>query len=103
MDQFPQMLYRAGGSEQAHGGNFSTLVVGDAEAFSAALADGWHETTTAAVQAGSKPAEVVPEVPDDAPPTREELEAKAHELGIKFDGRWGDKKLSDAIAAKLAA
>jgi len=38
---------------------------------------------------------------DDAPPTREELEAKATELGIKFDGRTKDKKLGQLIQDKL--
>lgn len=38
---------------------------------------------------------------ESAPPTRDELERKATELGIKFDGRTSDKKLSAAIEAKL--
>ena len=38
-----------------------------------------------------------------APPTREELEAKAKELGVKFDGRTGDAKLSALIEEKLKA
>lgn len=37
----------------------------------------------------------------DAPPTRDELERKAAELKIKFDGRTSDKKLSAAIEAAL--
>jgi hypothetical protein len=42
------------------------------------------------------------EVPDeDAPPTRAELEAKATELGIPFNGRTSDKKLSGLIATAL--
>lgn len=63
-------------------------------------------------QAAAQPAEAVqpeteaaqPEtVPDDnAAPTRSELEAKAKQLGIKFDGRTGDKKLGQLIEAKLA-
>lgn len=97
MDQFPQMLYRAGGPEQLHGGNFATLTVDSAEALEAALADGWHESTPAALKA-MEPAEPV----EPAAPSRAEMEQKATELGIKFDGRWGDKKLADAIAAKLA-
>ena len=47
-----------------------------------------------------KPVEAV--VPDEnAPPTREELEAKATELGIPFNGRTSDKKLSGLIATAL--
>lgn len=34
----------------------------------------------------------------NAPPTRAELEQKANELGIKFDGRTTDKKLAAKIA-----
>jgi hypothetical protein len=41
-------------------------------------------------------------VPDDgAPVTRAELEAKATELGIPFNGRTSDKKLSGLIATAL--
>jgi hypothetical protein len=42
-----------------------------------------------------------PIVESDAPPTREEMSIKAHELGIKFDGRTSDKKLSSLIATAL--
>jgi len=48
----------------------------------------------------AEPVEAV--VPDEnAPPTREELEAKATELGIPFNGRTSDKKLSGLIATAL--
>lgn len=40
-------------------------------------------------------------VESDAPPTREEMAIKARELGIKFDGRTSDKKLSSLIATTL--
>lgn len=38
----------------------------------------------------------------EAATTREELEAKAAELGIEFDKRLGDKKLAALIADKLS-
>jgi len=38
---------------------------------------------------------------DDAPPTRAELEAKADELGIRYDGRTTDKRLKERIEDKL--
>ena len=94
MDQFPQMLYKAGGPEEIHGGQFSTLIVGDAGALEVALASGWHETTAQAV---------APAEPDEGAPTRAELEQKAAELGIKIDGRWSDKRLSAEIEVKLSA
>jgi len=37
----------------------------------------------------------------DSAPTREEMTIKARELGIKFDGRTSDKKLSLLIATAL--
>ena len=41
-------------------------------------------------------------VEDEAAPTREELEAKATELGIRFDGRTKDKKLGQLIQDRLS-
>ena len=38
---------------------------------------------------------------EDAPPTRAELETKAKELGIRFDGRTRDKKLGQLIHDRL--
>lgn len=40
-------------------------------------------------------------IDENAPPTREELETKATELGIPFNGRTTDKKLSGLIATAL--
>jgi uncharacterized protein (DUF1697 family) len=37
----------------------------------------------------------------ESAPTREEMTIKARELGIKFDGRTSDKKLSSLIATAL--
>jgi hypothetical protein len=41
-------------------------------------------------------------IDEDAFPTREELEAKATELGIRFDGRTKDKKLGQLIQDRLS-
>ncbi len=57
------------------------------------LAEGWFKTVPEAL--------APKEVQDNAPPTREELELKATELGIKFDGRTGDAKLAKLIAEKV--
>lgn len=55
-------------------------------------------------QAHAKAAQVDPEpASDDAAPTRAELEAKATELGIRFDGRTKDKKLGQLIQDRLSA
>jgi hypothetical protein len=56
------------------------------------------------VKATPAPAPVVEPEPisDDAEPTRAELEAKATELGIRFDGRTKDKKLGQLIQDRLS-
>lgn len=56
--------------------------------FAQVKADGWFLTME---EAANPPV-------SDAPPTRDELEEKARDLGIKFDGRTSDKKLAAAIA-----
>lgn len=63
-----------------------------------------REQAEAAAKAQAQAVEVVDTSSEDnAPPTREELEAKAKELGIRFDGRTGDKKLGQLIQDRLSA
>jgi len=63
-----------------------------------------REQAEAAAQAESQAVEIVDTAPEDeAAPTREELEAKATELGIRFDGRTKDKKLGQLIQDRLSA
>ena len=63
-----------------------------------------REQAEAAAQAEAQAMQVVDTAPeDDAAPTRAELEAKATELGIRFDGRTKDKKLGQLIQDRLSA
>jgi hypothetical protein len=114
-NDFPRMIYQAGGNEEIHGGRFATLIVHDAEELDAALAGGWHLTTTEARDAAATPKPELVGKPvesteldtlafnanDSAPPTRAELEQKAHELGVEFSPRLGDAKLAERIEDKL--
>lgn len=105
MSAFPTALYRCPGSHQCQGGTFSCIGANDQNEFDKRIADGWHPTMPEAIAAqyAVKPDVVIVDTPaSDAPPTRDEMEIKAAELGIKFDGRWSDKRLSDLIAAELA-
>lgn len=111
MDEYPRMLYRVApagpGSEPAHGGHFALLTVEDFDSLSVAINDGWHVTTSEAVDADARAkaaadAAALADISDEnAPPTRAELAQKAAEMGIKVDGRWSDRKLRDVIAAAL--
>lgn len=96
MNNYPKMLYRTPGPHDIHGGKFDYRIVKDEKERDEALRDGWYLTTDSA-----KSAKEDPPPPDNTPPTRAELEQKAAELGIKFDGRTSDKKLADQIAAAL--
>lgn len=96
--EFPMLVYKDGGPHQRQGGTFSHRPVHDAQEMEAALADGWHASLLAALE---KPAEPVRQPEDAKPPTRDELEQKAKELDIPFSPRVSDKKLREAIEAKL--
>ena len=62
-----------------------------------------REQAEAAAQAQAQAPEAVATAPEDnAAPTRAELEAKATELGIRFDGRTKDKKLGQLIQDRLS-
>lgn len=94
------MLYRPNGPELIHGYYVDYTVVDEPEV-PAMLDKGWFRTAIEAGESANKPEPVIPA--DDAPVTRAELEQKARELGLKFDGRTTDKRLGDMIAAKLKA
>lgn len=93
---FPTIVYKCPGEHHCGTGGMTYKYVGvaDQEAFDAKLADGWSATLVEAM--GGAPV-------DNSPPTREELEIKARELGLKFDGRTTDAKLGRMIAEALEA
>jgi hypothetical protein len=110
MIQFPVFLYQCPGTWSGDGFTFGGRVANDQGEFDAAIVDGWHPTVPQAVEAWRSPVQApVPaasaSVPDDdAPPTREELEAKATELGITVHHKHSDstlmKKIEDALSLK---
>lgn len=86
---------------------FKSIGVPDEKAFDEALADGWFATLPEAAEAYLKPAPdrvaivVEPEPADNAPPTRDEMLAKAAEIGLTVDKRWSDKTLANKIIEAL--
>lgn len=109
------MLYKCPGPYAIHGGQFDYTIVED-DQIQQAIADGWSLTTPEAksaylaareaeaarieAEAEAEAAKVLADA--DKPPTRAELEQMATKLGLKFDGRTGDKKLRGLIDAALA-
>lgn len=119
---YPAFVYRCPGAHFGPDGTtYDSLGVNNDEQLRAALADGWAESLVKAVSiylhpvksdepvgnavsdVDSAEAEEISQSDENnaddenAPPTREELEQKANELGIKFDGRTTDRKLLEKI------
>jgi len=98
--EFPTLVYKCPGNHQRPGGTYAYKGVEDAAQHEDALAGGWFATLPEAIEGKPTPPD---EPATNAAPTRAELEQKAGELGIKFDGRIGDKKLQALIDEKLKA
>lgn len=118
MDMFPKMLYRFPAQLRdavaLQDGSYDALTVADEAEHADAIAGGWFEAPAdakatfmeqlAKTEAAAKAAaEAAANADGDTQPTREELETKATELGLKFDGRTTDRKLAEAILEKLKA
>jgi hypothetical protein len=94
---FPTILYRTPGPHRKpRGGTYKTIGAADQAAFADLTSKGWFPSYEDAV-AGKV---VIDEV---SAPTRQELESKASELGVSYDGRTSDKKLAERIAKALEA
>lgn len=100
MNEYPKMLYRAGGTEEIHGHQLATITVHDEDEERMALADGWHLTSTEAVDA-DKTARAGGTSDDNGPPTRDELKAKAAELGLTYKHNISNAALAELVATAL--
>lgn len=93
---FPCHLYKCPGPFVHMGMKYRYVGCADEKEYARLTAEGWVADLEEA--AGKKPKPV----DDVSPPTRDELERKASELGIAFDGRTSDKKLASKIDEALA-
>lgn len=92
----PTIVYKCPGPYQRPGGTYNYLGIRSQAELDQAYADGWHTTMPEAVESyESRPTL-------SGAPTREELEIKATELSIKFDGRTSDSKLLSKINEALS-
>jgi hypothetical protein len=107
---FPTILYRTPGPhKKPRAGTYAYTGAADLNEFDALTAKGWFPSYEEA--AASKMASKIvaaAEALDDAldtvsPATRDELEAKAKELGVSFNARTSDKKIAERIAEALEA
>lgn len=93
---FPTLVYRTPGPHFAATGTYDYRGVADPSQMEEAMSYGWFKSLPEALAGAHAQTE------DDSVPTREELEAKAVELEIKFDGRTTDKSLAEKIEFVLA-
>ena len=113
MTDLPTIVYRCPGPYAGSlGTTYNSLGVYDQDAFDRAIGEGWSATMPEAIDAFLTPPEparivaAVPideEFPDEAPPTRDEMLAKAAEIGLAVDKRWSDKTLANKIIDALMA
>lgn len=90
---FPTLVYKCPGNHHCMGGTYDYQGVADEAALDLAMTNGWFLTL---------PEAIAGEADDGSAPTRGELEAKASDLGIKFDGRTTDKALASKIEFALS-
>ena len=96
------MVYKVPGKHVRPHGTYDFTGVNNAEELQAKLKDGWFSSLPEAIDSKqTAPVVEAVKVDDIAPPSRQELEEKATELGIKFDGRFSDKKISQLIEETL--
>ena len=102
---FPTLLYKTPGPHRKPGvGSYRYIGCKDASDYEARRAQGWHDSFEEAIAATKAKAviaavEQADEAIDDiSPPTREEMEEKARELGLPFNARTSDKTLAQRIA-----
>ena len=107
--EFPRFVYLSPGNFRRGKSSYRYVSVNSLEEHDAYLAQGWSTSADLAIDRANAPtpapapapvpAPVVPE--DNAPPTRAELETKARELGLKFDGRTSDRTLLRRITQAI--
>lgn len=100
MTDFPTIMYRVPGPHKnPRGGTYAYKGASDPAEFDVLLARGWFATYEDAKGVKVKPVEKP--IDEVSGATRDELEAKAQELNVSYDGRTSDKKLAERIATAL--
>jgi hypothetical protein len=99
--EYPALVYKTPGPFTHGGGTHDYIAVNDDAELEQRLAEGWFKSMLEAIEGKTSASEQEEE--DNSAPTRAEMEAKAKELGIAFDGRTSDAKLLGKINDALNA
>lgn len=105
--EFPAIVYRTPGPFGRPGKTYAYQGVADQDALDQALANGWYESKAAAFASldakniVKEVAEAKAAVDDVSPATRDEMDQKARELGIRGYHRMKDETLAERIAERV--
>ena len=100
MTDFPTIVYRTPGPhKKPRGKTYAYKGAADQAGFDVLIAKGWFPSYEDAVV--GKIVAAVNKVDTVSPATRDELEAKAKELGVSFNARTSDKTIAERIASAL--
>lgn len=105
---FPAIVYRTPGPHGRPGKTYAYQGVEDQDALDHALANGWYESKVGAFASleakkiVKEVAEAKAAVDDVSPATRDEMEQKAKELGIRGVHLMKDETLAERIAGLVA-
>ena len=100
MTDFPTIVYRTPGPHpKPRGKTYAYKGAADQAEFDMLLGRGWFPSYEDAVV--GKIVAAVSEIDTVSPATRDELEAKAKELGVSFNARTSDKTIAERIASAL--
>jgi len=86
---YPRTLYRI----SLDSSTYPALLVHNETEHTAARAVGWRDSIPEAIADAESELDIAVETDDLSPPTREEMESKARQLGISFNKRTSDDKL----------
>jgi hypothetical protein len=95
---FPRFVFTSPGPLACNGGSYGEHIVEDQKEFDSAMDAGFFPTLPEALAGSKKPKEAKPSTPAADPSEKAKLIARARELGIKADERWGIPNLQSAIA-----
>lgn len=86
------MVYKCPGPLERAGGTYAQMCVEDDAKFVEAIDSGWHQDMLDAINPPEPQA-----TEDNGPATRAEMEIKAKDIGLKFDGRTSNARLLKMI------
>ena len=115
MMKFPNLVYISPGPHYCKGNKFGYRSVNDVGELKAAIAEGYYPTPELAIEKPDdfdweqyaeesgwiEPEPAAEPAADDEPPSRAELEAKADQLGMSYNGNTKDATLLKNIEAAL--